>query len=74
MEQILWVNPGPPTLNDLGAAPPGQSLRAWVDSKMAEYKQKTKFKRKLNTMLMKFTEKHRTALSEIAVARAKSFK
>jgi hypothetical protein len=73
LQQILWVNPGPPTLNDLGPAPQGQSLRVWIDSKMAEYKEKTKFKRKLNAKLMKFTEKHRSKLGEIAIARAKSF-
>jgi hypothetical protein len=40
---------------------------------MAEYKQKTKFKRKLNTGLMKFAEEHRSNLAAIAVARAKNF-
>jgi hypothetical protein len=72
-QQILWVNPGAPTLNNLGPAPQGQSLRLWVDSKMAEYKINTKYKRKLNSKLMKETEKHRSKLSEIAVARAKRY-
>lgn len=72
-QQILWVNPGAPTLNNLGPATQGQSLRLWVDSKMAEYKINTKYKRKLNSKLMKATEKHRSKLSEIAVARAKRY-
>lgn len=72
-EQILWVNPGPPTLNDLGPAPQGQSLRVWVDSKVVEYKKKTKFKRKLNSGLMTRAEKHRAKLSQIAAARAKRY-
>ena len=73
-QQILWVNPGPPTLNNLGPAPQGQSLRAWVDSEMSNYKQKTKFKRKLNSALMKSTGIHRAKLLEIAVKRAKFYK
>jgi hypothetical protein len=73
-EQILWVNPGKPTLNDLGPAPKGQSLRVWVDSEMTDYKKRTKFKRKLNSTLMKTTEKHRSSLSKIALERAKRYK
>jgi hypothetical protein len=73
-QQILWVNPGPPTLNDLGPAPQGQSLRVWVDSKMAAHKSKTKFKRKLNSALMRATDEHRAKLSQIASDRAKRFK
>jgi hypothetical protein len=72
-EQILWVNPGPPTLNDLGPAAAGQSLRVWVDSKMAEYKKKTKFKRQVNSALMKEADKHRENLSKIATARAERY-
>lgn len=72
-QQILWVNPGPPTLNDLGPAAQGQSLRVWVDSKVAEYKRKTKFKRKLNSALMTRTEKHRAKLSKIASVRAEAY-
>jgi len=72
-QQILWVNPGPPTLNNLGPAPQGTSLRVWVDSEMSKYKEKTKFKRKLNSTLMKSTEKHRAKLLEIAINRAKSY-
>jgi hypothetical protein len=73
-EQILWVNPGPPKLNDLGPAPQGQSLRVWVDSEMADFKKRTKFKRKLNSALMKATEKHRSSLLKIALERAKRYK
>lgn len=72
-EQILWVNPGPPQLNDLGPAAAGQSLRVWVDSKVAEYKKKTKFKRQLNSPLMKETKEHRAKLSKVAAARAKRY-
>jgi len=68
-QQILWVNPGPPTLNDLGPAPQGKSLRVWVDSEMVEYKRRTKFKRTLNSALMTAAKKHRVKLAEIAVAR-----
>jgi len=72
-EQILWVNPGPPTVNDLGPAPAGQSLRVWVDSKMTGYKDKTKYKRKLNSALMKETKEHRAKLSRVATARAERY-
>lgn len=73
-QQILWVNPGPPTLNDLGPAPQGKSLRVWVDNMMSDYKHKTKFKRKLNTSLMAETKKHRAKLFQIAAERATSYK
>jgi len=72
-QQILWVNPGPPVLNDLGPAPAGQSLRTWVDAKVAEYKQRTKFKRKLNNGLLTAARKHREKLTKIAALRAKRF-
>jgi len=72
-QQILWVNPGPPVLNDLGPAPKGQSLRVWIDSKMVEYRAKTNFKRKLNPALMTATKKHRAKLSVIASARAERY-
>lgn len=72
-QQILWVNPGAPQLNDLGPAAGGQSLRVWVDAKVEEYKKKTKFKRKLNPALMKETKEHRAKISKVAIARAERY-
>ena len=73
-KQILWVNPGKPTLNVLGPAPAGANLRVWIDSCMAEYKQKTKYRRHLNKSLMNAAKKHREKLTEIAMARAVRYK
>ena len=74
-QQILWVDPNkPPTLNDLGPAPAGKSLRVWVDSKMAAYRKKKKLKRALNAALMEECKKHRTKLSRIASVRARLYR
>lgn len=73
-QQILWVDPNqPPTINDLGPATAGQSLRVWVDSQMEAYKRKNKHKRTLNPTLLDGCRKHRTKLSQIATVRAKLF-
>ncbi|HEV2696091.1 MAG TPA: hypothetical protein VG347_24595 [Verrucomicrobiae bacterium] len=74
VEQILWVNPGPPVNKVLGAVPPGLSIRVWVDSKVAEYKDATKHDRKLNKVLLSDCKKHRANLTEIASLRASQFK
>lgn len=73
-EQILWVNPNqPPTLNKLGPATSGQSLRVWVDSEVAKYRKKTKFERLLNTPLMQKCRTHRAKLDIIATKRARLY-
>jgi hypothetical protein len=73
-EQILWVNPNqPPTLNKLGPATSGQSLRVWVDSEVAKYRKKTKFERLLNTPLMQKCRTHRAKLDIIATKRARQY-
>ena len=73
-KQILWVNPGPPTYNDLGPAAAEKSLREWVDAEMSQHKEKTRFKRKLNKSLLANSKKHRTNLSAIASKRAAEYK
>jgi hypothetical protein len=73
MQQILWVNPGPPVLNNLGKVSQNKNLREWVDWNVAVYKEKTKFQRELNTKLMKTTKEHHAKLMKIAVARAKLY-
>ncbi len=73
-EQILWVDPNqPPTLNQLGPATAGESLRVWVDSEVAKYRKKTKFKRVLNAPLMGKCQEHRAKLDKIATKRAKLY-
>jgi hypothetical protein len=70
-QQILWVDPTQgPTLNNLGPATSGKSLRVWVDGKMSEYKHKAKVQRTLNPTLLNACKAHRAKLSQIAVARA----
>jgi hypothetical protein len=73
-QQILWVDPSqPPTLNDLGPASAGASLRVWVDSKVAAYKAKKQIKRQSNQTLIDACKEHRKKLSKIATARAKLY-
>lgn len=73
-QQILWVDPNqPPTLNDLGPATAGQSLRVWVDSKVVAYRKKVEFKRISNAPLLASCQKHRAKLAKIATRRAKSY-
>ena len=74
LEQILWVNPGPPQYNVLGPAPSNMALRVWVDGKMEEYKKKIKHERELNDTLLSECVEHRTNLSKIATERGKLFK
>jgi hypothetical protein len=38
-QQILWVDPGPPQLNNLGSAA-GGSLRVWIDGVMSKNKER----------------------------------
>ena len=74
-QQILWVDPRqPPTINDLGSATPGKSLRVWVDSKMVAYKNKHKIKPLVNQTLLDNCKKHRVKLSKIATARTALYK
>jgi hypothetical protein len=73
-EQILWVDPSrPPTINNLGPATQGQSLRVWVDNKVAEYKAANKVKRPINHKLLDVCKTHRTRLFKIAQQRASLF-
>jgi hypothetical protein len=74
-QQILWVDPTQkPTINNLGPATQGTSLRVWVDSMMVKYKAKNKIKRVVNTALLARCKEHRAKLSQIALARAKLYK
>jgi hypothetical protein len=74
-QQILWVDPSQkPTINNLGPATQGTSLRVWVDSMMVKYKAKNKIKRVVNTALLARCKEHRAKLSQIALVRAKLYK
>jgi hypothetical protein len=74
-QQILWVDPSQkPTINNLGPATQGTSLRVWVDSMMVKYKAKNKIKRVVNASLLARCKQHRAKLSQIATARAKLYK
>jgi hypothetical protein len=64
----------PPTINNLGPATSGQSLRVWVDWQVTVYKQKMKFKRVTNDALLARCKEHRAKLSKIATARANLYK
>ena len=73
-EQILWIDPNePPTLNNLGPAAAGQSLRVWVDSVIAQYRKEKKYKRVLNERLLEHCRKHRAKLDKIATRHAKLY-
>jgi hypothetical protein len=73
-EQILWVNPGAPTINNLGPATPGKSLRVWADSQMSAFRKKKKHQRITNPKLMNDCKKHRAALSHIALQRSQLYR
>jgi hypothetical protein len=74
-QQILWVDPSQrPTIQNLGPASAGKSLRVWVDSKVSQHRAKTKFKRTINEVLLSECKMHRTKLSKIAFERGKLFK
>ena len=74
-QQILWVDPTQkPTINDLGPAAKGSSLRVWVDSMVVKYKARKKIKRVINASLLARCKLHRAKLSQIASVRAKLYK
>ena len=59
--------------NDLGPAPADKSLREWVDSKVAEFKAKTKHVRQLNKPLLKDCKEHRAKMSKVASERVELY-
>jgi hypothetical protein len=77
MQQLLWVDPGPPTIHNLGPAPAGMSLRVWVDNEMHKDNGKTTVrnpkKKHLNTALMARSKAKRASLESIATVRAKLY-
>jgi hypothetical protein len=74
-QQILWVDPNQgPTINDLGPADPGSSLRVWVDGKISEFRDKNKIQRQTNKALLARSKEHRGNLAKIATARALMYK
>ena len=71
VQQILWVDPdSPPTLNNLGSAGGGLSLRQWVDGKMRSIVTE---KRRSNSALMDHCKVRRQKLEEFASARGKFY-
>jgi hypothetical protein len=74
LQQLLWVDPNqPPTIQTLGPAPAGMSLRVWVDSQMSTYRNKARIKRVQNPALLDCCKAHRANLALIAAARAKLY-
>jgi hypothetical protein len=76
MQQLLWVDPGPPTIHNLGRVPKGMSLRNFVDDSMNKKSGKTTVrspKGKLNTALMARSKAKRASLASIAEVRAKLY-
>ena len=75
MQQLLWVNPGPPTIHNLGPAS-GASLRVFVDNAMRKSAPKNKYRpyaRKLNKQLAKRAAAKRAAMESIAQDRSKLY-
>jgi len=75
MQQLLYVDPGPPTIHNLGPAS-SASLRIWVDGEMRKKANKLNFRfyaRKLNKSLMKRSSTKRLNLEKIAAVRAQLY-
>lgn len=72
MKQILWVDPdGPPKMNDLGRAPPGMSLREFVERHTYD---KVHAHRKLpKASVLAARKKFRDQLEAVARIRAKHY-
>jgi hypothetical protein len=77
VQQLLWVNPGPPTIKNLGTVPPNMSLREWVDNEMHKSYGKTTVRstkgKHLNKSLMQRSKLKRASMEKIAHARAKLY-
>jgi hypothetical protein len=76
LQQILWINPGPPQLNNLGTAPPGMSVREWIDNQMAGAKTHRIQERMIRARkpnLARWDYERRSTLKRIARARAQRF-
>jgi hypothetical protein len=74
LQQLLWVDPNqPPTIQTLGPAPAGMSIRVWVDSQMSVYRNKAGIKGVQNSALLDRCKTHRAKLTDIATARAKLY-
>jgi len=75
-QQIVWVDPGPPQLRDLGPAQ-GRSLREWVDGVMRKNTKAGSFRpyeRKPDKKLQEHRAKKREALFGIAEKRGASYR
>ena len=71
VQQIMWVDPdSPPTLNNLGSAGGGLSLRQWVDGKMHSIVTQ---KRRSNSALLDHCKVRRQKLEAFASARGKFY-
>jgi len=76
MQQLLWVDPGPPVIKSLGPAQ-GASLRVWVDGKMRNSTPKDVFRpfaRAMNKPLMQRSKTKLTMLAGLAQARGLIYK
>ena len=77
-QQLMYVDPSkPPTIQNIGKADSGKSLREWIDSLEAA-KRITKASRKVNTpkvkALIKYSARRIVALDQLSIAKAKLYK
>lgn len=73
-QQILWVEPGPPQLNNLGPAT-GGSLRAWIDAEMTKNRERHTMMQEaihgVSTERQQHARERRAKLDTIAEVRAR---
>jgi hypothetical protein len=77
-QQLMYVDPSkPPTIQNIGKADTGKSLREWIDSLEAP-KKITKESRRINTpkakALFKYSAQRIAAMDKLSVAKAKLYK
>jgi hypothetical protein len=77
-QQLMYVDPSkPPTIQNIGKADTGKSLREWIDSLEAP-KRITKESRRINTpkakALFKYSAQRIAAMDKLSVAKAKLYK
>jgi hypothetical protein len=77
-QQLMYVDPSkPPTIQDIGKADSGKSLREWIDG-LAAAKRINRASRKVNTpqakALFDYSAKRIGAMDRLSIARAKLYK
>ena len=77
-QQLMYVDPAkPPTIQNIGKADSGKSLREWIDG-LAPTKEITGASRKINTpnakALFQYSAKRIIAMDELSIAKAKLYR